>query len=51
VRPGSSGFFSDRIVRCRVASLDHLVLAMYFAAFVLGDPDQVLSVRRAINVG
>jgi uncharacterized membrane protein YphA (DoxX/SURF4 family) len=27
------------------ASLDHLVLAMCFAAFVAGDPDQVLSVR------
>jgi hypothetical protein len=33
------------------ASLDHLVLAMCFAAFVLGDPGQALSVRRAINVG
>lgn len=27
------------------ASLDHLVLAMCFAAFVAGDPDQALSVR------
>ncbi len=27
------------------ASLDHIVLAMCFAAFVLGDPDQALSVR------
>jgi uncharacterized membrane protein YphA (DoxX/SURF4 family) len=27
------------------ASLDHLVLAMCFAAFVFGDPDETLSVR------
>ena len=27
------------------ASLDHLVLAMCFAAFILGDPDSMLSIR------
>ncbi len=30
------------------ASLDHLVLALCFTAFVAGDPDQVLSVWRTV---
>ncbi len=30
------------------ASLDHLVLALCFAAFVAGDPDQMLSVWRTV---
>lgn len=31
------------------ASLDHLVLALCFAAFLLGDPDQSLSLWRAVR--
>src|SRR5215469_6060442 len=31
------------------ASLEHLVLALCFAAFVLGDPDQSLSLWRAVR--
>jgi uncharacterized membrane protein YphA (DoxX/SURF4 family) len=31
------------------AALDHLVLALCFAAFALGDPDKVLSLRRVLR--